>query len=110
MAEEKNYIEHQPQNVFQRLLCNQKKELENNVQNFQPVINSVSQEIDYNINMGSNQPRWERLYSLQDERRQQTEQINREKELEQLQTDQECTFKPQLISNKSERLVTGTYG
>jgi hypothetical protein len=60
--------------------------------------------------MGSNQPRWERLYSLQDERRLQTEQINREKELEQLQADQECTFKPQLISKGSGRAVTGTYG
>lgn len=92
MAEEKNYFEHHPQNVFQRLVCNKAKS-ENNlfleIENFKPVINPVSEEIDFNINMGSNRPRWERLYNLQDDKKQQIEQILKEKELESVQIDEE---------------------
>jgi hypothetical protein len=65
------------------------KIINNEAHDFKPLINPVSEEIDFNINMGSNRPRWERLYSLQDDKKQQIEQILREKELEKIQVDEE---------------------
>lgn len=59
-------------NVFQRLV-NKPKNKKNRVnspdcKNFAPMINPISEEIDYNLNGQDNIPRWEKLYMLQNER------------------------------------------
>ena len=74
IAETKQYYENQPSNVFQRLIGNKNTEnrkVEKNVPEFQseavfrPHINPISEEIDININMETNIPRWEKV-SLRD--------------------------------------------
>jgi len=71
MAETKQYFENQSNNVFQRLIGNKntfeglKSEKSGSEYgseaNFRPNINPISEEIDININLGSNQPRWEKV-------------------------------------------------
>lgn len=67
MAETRQYYENQSNNVFQRLIegtHNQdigSSEGFEGEENFQPHINRISEEIDMNINRGSNEPRWERV-------------------------------------------------
>lgn len=64
MAETKQYYENQPSNVFHRLGGTQRdsSESENFEPNlYQPQINPISEEIDYNIHCDDQKPRWERV-------------------------------------------------
>lgn len=110
IAEMRNSIEHQPHNVFQRLGSqSQPFQKEDQIFSFNPVINPVSEEIDYNISQGNSQPRWERLYMLQQERIHQQDLRRQEQEFDRMQQEQECTFQPQILSKSKERNTRPSY-
>ncbi|CAI2385332.1 unnamed protein product [Moneuplotes crassus] len=113
LAEKKEYFENQPSNVFNRLGGYAKnsdvKSFENSScgynteNNFKPTVNPISEEIDINIHHNDERPRWERLYQLKDERDYMLSQKMKLREFEKFKEEQQCTFKPKLLSKSVER-------
>jgi hypothetical protein len=80
-----------PKNVFNRLVNNSKSNKEENLsqpskvltsscETFTPAINPISEIIDYKVNGESYEPRWEKLYLMQNLINENLEEKRREKE------------------------------
>ncbi|CAI2385003.1 unnamed protein product [Moneuplotes crassus] len=119
IAENKQYYDNQPSNVFARLgnlsKNSDKQHSENsscgypNEHDFRPAINPISAEIDININQ-DDKPRWERLYQLNNERDYILEQKKKKREFEKLQEESQFSFKPEILPKSVERRSNSSVG